>query len=86
LIPRYQGFGAAVATLVSYGLAVVISCFFYKQTWEIGIVLVKAIFAPFRVLETLKTYTRVKALVDLGVPSATGATVLSESEITQDFR
>jgi O-antigen/teichoic acid export membrane protein len=36
LIPRYQGFGAAIATLVSYGLSAVFSSFFYRPTRAMG--------------------------------------------------
>jgi PST family polysaccharide transporter len=36
LIPRYQGFGAAIATLISYGLSAVFSSFFYKPTRLMG--------------------------------------------------
>jgi len=36
LIPRYQGFGAAIATLISYGLSAMFSSFFYKPTRLMG--------------------------------------------------
>lgn len=36
LIPRYQGFGAAIATLISYGLSAVFSSFFYQPTRLMG--------------------------------------------------
>lgn len=36
LIPRYQGLGAAVATLISYGLSAVFSSFFYEPTRLMG--------------------------------------------------
>jgi len=36
LIPRYQGFGAAIATLISYGLSALFSSFFYPPTRLMG--------------------------------------------------
>lgn len=36
LIPRYQGFGAAIATLISYGLSAVLSSFLYPPTRLMG--------------------------------------------------
>jgi O-antigen/teichoic acid export membrane protein len=36
LIPRYEGFGAAIATLISYGLSAMFSSFFYKPTRLMG--------------------------------------------------
>lgn len=36
MIPRYQGFGAAIATLISYGLSAMFSSFFYKPTRLMG--------------------------------------------------
>jgi O-antigen/teichoic acid export membrane protein len=66
LIPKYQGLGAAMATLGSYGIAVVFSCFLYKDTREVGTILTKAIFAPLRVVQTLKTLRAIRASVDGG--------------------
>jgi O-antigen/teichoic acid export membrane protein len=63
-IPRYGGYGAALATLVSYGLAIVFSCFLHSQTREIGVMLLKAMVAPIRIAETLRVYGHVKAAVD----------------------
>jgi len=64
LIPRYQGYGAAIATTISYGFAVVFSCFLHRDTWEIGVILVKSMLAPLRILDSLRSYTAVKAVVD----------------------
>jgi O-antigen/teichoic acid export membrane protein len=64
LIPRYQGYGAAIATTISYGFAVVFSCFLHKGAWEIGIILVKSMLAPLRIVDSLRSYNAVKAVVD----------------------
>lgn len=48
LIPLYGGMGAAVSTVISYGFASIISCFFYRPTWKPGWMMVKAIFFPVR--------------------------------------
>jgi O-antigen/teichoic acid export membrane protein len=73
LIPRYQGYGAAWATTISYALAVVLSCFLYRRTREIGVVLVKSILAPLRIPETLRAFALVKTAVDAPVGSAVKA-------------
>ena len=70
LIPRYQGYGAAIATTISYGFAVVFSCFLHRDTWEIGTILVKSMLAPLRLIDSLRNYSAVKAVVDAGQPSA----------------
>jgi len=64
LIPRYQGYGAAIATTISYGFAVVFSCFLHKGTWEIGLILVKSMLAPVRIIDSFRSYSSVKAVVD----------------------
>ena len=64
LIPRYQSYGAAIATTISYGFAVVFSCFLHKDTWEIGRILLKSMLAPLRIIESLRSYNAVKAVVD----------------------
>jgi O-antigen/teichoic acid export membrane protein len=64
LIPRYQGYGAAIATTISYGFAVVFSCFLHRETWQIGGILLKSMLAPLRIIESLRSYNAVKAVVD----------------------
>jgi O-antigen/teichoic acid export membrane protein len=64
LIPRYQGYGAAVATTLSYSAAAVFSCFLHRQTWAVGTILMKSLFAPLRILETLRTFAHVRAAID----------------------
>ena len=64
LIPALGGYGAAIATTLSYGVAVVFSCFLKRETWAIGTVLLKSLFAPFRILETVRAFIAVKAVVD----------------------
>jgi O-antigen/teichoic acid export membrane protein len=46
LIPSYQGMGAVVATLVAYGVMVVLVCFFYRPLFRTGRMLLKAMFYP----------------------------------------
>ncbi len=48
LIPIHGGMGAAVATVISYAFASLISCFFYGPTRGPGWMMVKAIFVPIR--------------------------------------
>ena len=84
LIPRHQGYGAAVATILSYGLAVILSCFLYTRTREIGFILVKSILAPFRIPSTLRTLAFVRATVDRASQPASKGTEWSDPEITQD--
>jgi O-antigen/teichoic acid export membrane protein len=74
LIPLYKGYGAAIATVISYAVAIVLSCFLYRQTWEIGGILVKSLVAPFRIPQTMRAYVVVKTAVDSGVPSNANVT------------
>ena len=46
LIPKYEGLGAVIASLVAYGFQSYVSCFFYKPLRQTGIMLTKAIFFP----------------------------------------
>ena len=64
LIPRYQGYGAAIATTLSYAVAVVFSCFLHRETRALGTILLKSLLAPFRILETARTWGVVRASVD----------------------
>jgi O-antigen/teichoic acid export membrane protein len=42
LIPDYGSLGAAIATLISYGITVAVVCFFYEPTRPIGRMILKA--------------------------------------------
>jgi len=84
LIPAYQGYGAALATLLSYGLAVVLSCFLSSQTREIGIILVKSMLAPLRIPETLRTFARVRSTVDAAAQPIAKGPEWPDPEVTQD--
>jgi O-antigen/teichoic acid export membrane protein len=53
LIPRYGGMGAAIATVVSYGLAGTFCCFLYRPAWRNGWMMLKALLIPFRALGRL---------------------------------
>ncbi|PKN13758.1 MAG: flippase [Deltaproteobacteria bacterium HGW-Deltaproteobacteria-4] len=48
LIPKYSGYGAAVATLLSYATASYFSLFFYKKTRPIFWMMSKAMMSPIR--------------------------------------
>ncbi len=50
MIPRYGGMGAAVATVISYAIAGLFSCFLYRPTWSNGWMMIKALLIPFRAL------------------------------------
>lgn len=49
LIPQYGGYGAAVATLISYAVAVYLSCFLYPSLWPAAKQMSKVVIAPLRV-------------------------------------
>jgi PST family polysaccharide transporter len=57
LIPRYQGFGAAIATLISYGLSALFSSFFYRATRQMGFEQLKSL-NLFAALRRLVAYSR----------------------------
>jgi O-antigen/teichoic acid export membrane protein len=48
LIPRYGGYGAAIATLLSYATASYFSLFFYKKSRQVFWMMSKAILSPVR--------------------------------------
>lgn len=49
LIPQYGGYGAAVATLISYAVAVYLSCFLYPSLWPAAKQMSKVVVAPLKV-------------------------------------
>ena len=65
LIPRYQGFGAAIATLISYGLSAVFSSFLFYPTREIGWEQLKAL-NLFGALWRLAGYSKKMSLLRFG--------------------
>lgn len=48
LIPKWGGYGAAIATIVSYAINSHISCFFIPKMKHVGWMLTKALFIPLR--------------------------------------
>lgn len=54
LIPHYQGIGAAVATVISYGVSGYLSCFVYPPMFHTGWMLTKALLLPLRCKKYLK--------------------------------
>jgi O-antigen/teichoic acid export membrane protein len=53
LIPPYGGVGAAIATAISQALASYVSMLFYPATFDMGLMLTKALFIPFRCQQNL---------------------------------
>lgn len=53
LIPLYEGVGAAIATVVSYGVSGYLSSFFYPRLFATGLMQSKAIISPVRHIVTL---------------------------------
>ena len=49
LIPMYGGFGAAIATVISYAISSHVSSFFYPQLYSNTWMLTKALFIPVRI-------------------------------------
>ncbi len=60
MIPNYGGLGAVVATLISYAIAGYISCFFFKKTRKIGLIMTLALFNPFKELKYINNILGVK--------------------------
>ena len=50
LIPRYQGVGAAIATVISYFISAFLSSFFYRPLVPTGLMQTMALLAPIRYL------------------------------------
>jgi O-antigen/teichoic acid export membrane protein len=48
LIPKYGGFGAAIATLISYAVSSYFSLFLFRSTRPIAIMMSRAMLSPFR--------------------------------------
>lgn len=42
MIPKFQGLGAAIATVIAYAIADVFSCFFYNRTKKIGVTMINS--------------------------------------------
>lgn len=53
LIPSYGGVGAAIATTISLSLAYYVSMLLYPATFEMGLMLTRALFIPFRYQQNL---------------------------------
>lgn len=56
LIPLYGGVGAAIATVVSYAVAVHTACFIHPRTRAVGHMMTKAIFVPARAAVTRRLF------------------------------
>ena len=63
LIPTYQGIGAAIATVISYGIAAYFSCLLYRPIYPTFWMLTKALLIPFRVQQNLIYLRQIKKLL-----------------------
>lgn len=53
-IPLYGGMGAAISTLISYAVSSYFTCFLFPHMFDIGQMLTKSLFAPFRLNNIFK--------------------------------
>ena len=60
LIPKYQGNGAALATVISYAVVSHVACLLYPPMFDTGLMLAKALFIPFRVRQNLVYLSKVR--------------------------
>ena len=56
LIPRYGGYGAAMATLISYAVAVYFSCLLYPSLWPAAKQMSKVVIAPLKIGRLIFSY------------------------------
>jgi O-antigen/teichoic acid export membrane protein len=63
LIPPYQGVGAAIATVISYGIAAYFSCLLYRPSYLTLRMLTKAFLIPFRVKQNLYYLNRIRKII-----------------------
>lgn len=62
LIPAYGGSGAAIATVISYGVVSHVACLIYPRLSNTGWMLTKALFVPLRVRQNLIYLSQVKKI------------------------
>ena len=53
LIPRYGGFGAAIATLISQAIAMYFTCLLYEPIWKTGRMMTMALLIPTRINQNI---------------------------------
>jgi O-antigen/teichoic acid export membrane protein len=53
LIPLYEGSGAAIATVISYGVSSHLACIIYPKMLATGWMLTKALFVPLRIRQNI---------------------------------
>lgn len=63
LIPTSQGMGAAIATVISYGIAAYFSCLLYRPIYPTFWMLTKALLIPFRVQQNLIYFRQIRKLL-----------------------
>ena len=63
LIPLYEGSGAALATVISYGIASHIACIIYPQMYATGWMLTKALFVPLRIRQNSIYWSQIKKML-----------------------
>ncbi|MEL6910512.1 MAG: flippase [Cyanobacteria bacterium J06629_2] len=62
LIPIYGGNGAAIATVISYGIVSHLACLIYPKLGDTGWMLTKALFIPLRIRQNLIYLSRLKKI------------------------
>jgi len=63
LIPSQAGLGAAIATVISYGIAAYLSCFLYPPLYPMGKMLTKALLIPFRWRQNYYYWLQIKKVL-----------------------
>ena len=63
LIPSFGGTGAALATVISYGIATHVICIFYPPVFQTGWMLTKALFIPFRIRQNFIYLNSIKKVL-----------------------
>lgn len=61
-IPHYEGLGAALATVISYGVSTHLACILYPPLFKSGWMLTKALLIPLRIHQNLNYIKRVKRI------------------------
>jgi O-antigen/teichoic acid export membrane protein len=60
LSPKYGGIGAAIATVIAYGVSSHISCLFYPPMYRVAWMLTKALFIPFRFHQNVIYFSQIR--------------------------
>jgi O-antigen/teichoic acid export membrane protein len=63
LIPKIGGIGAAIGSVISYSVNTIIACFIYPPLYKTGLMLLKALFIPFRIKKNIQYFHKIKLLL-----------------------